>query len=101
LTLFLATASAACVAPPITHLVAVEVIEGLVSTLRMRTGIAVIWIEAVIDVAVEVARTVEPRAGSDEHTAGEPLGPIVPVRGAIVWGDVVVAITDKLVLLRY
>jgi hypothetical protein len=80
------------VAASVTHLVSVEVIEGLVSTLRMWTRVAVMWIEAVIDVAVEVARTVEPGAGSDEHTAGEPLGPIVPVRGAIVWGDVVVAI---------
>jgi len=92
LALFLAVASTPCVAASVTHLVSVEVIEGLVCTLRMWTSVAVMWIEAVIDVAVEVARTVEPRAGSDEPTAGEPLGPIVPVRGAIVWGDVVVAI---------
>ena len=34
----------------------------------------------------------EPRAGSDEHTAGEPLGPVVAVRGTIVWGEVVVTV---------
>jgi hypothetical protein len=70
----------------------VEVIEGLVSTLRMRTSIAVIWIEAVINVAVKVVGAVEPRAGSDEHAAVEPLGPVVSVGRAVVWGRVVVAI---------
>jgi len=81
-----------CVAASITHLVSVEVIEGLVSAFRVWASIAVMGIEAVINVTVEVMSSVEPRAGSDEHTAGEPLGPIVSVRGAIVRGDVVVAV---------
>jgi hypothetical protein len=34
------------------HLVSVEVIEGLVTTFRMRTSVAVMWIEAVISVTV-------------------------------------------------
>src|SRR5258708_5793379 len=85
-------ASAACVAAPITHLVSVEVIEGLVSTLRMWTSVAVMWIEAVINVAVEVVGAVEPRPGSDEHAAAEPLGPVVPVGGTVVWGEIVVAV---------
>jgi hypothetical protein len=50
------------------------------------------WIEAVINVAVEVVGAVEPGAGSDEDTAGEPLGSVVPVWGAVVWSQVVVAI---------
>jgi hypothetical protein len=79
-------------AAPITHLVSVEVIKGLVSTLRMRTGIAVIWIEAVINVALKIVGAVEPRAGSDEYAAAEPLGPVVSVGRAVVWGHVVVAI---------
>jgi hypothetical protein len=85
-------ASAAKVAASITHLVSVEVIEGLFSTLRMWANIAVMWIEAVINVALELVRAVEPRPGSEEHTAVEPLGTVVPVWGAVVWGDVVVAI---------
>ena len=44
----------------VAHLVPVEVIKGPVSTVRMWTSIAVMRIEAVINVAVEVARTVEP-----------------------------------------
>jgi hypothetical protein len=87
-----AAVPSAAVAAPITHLVSVEVIEGFVPTVRMWTNVAVMWIEAVINVAVKVAAAVEPRAGSDEHAAAEPLGPVVPVGSAVVWGDVVVAI---------
>ena len=97
MSLFLATASAGVaasthVAAPITHLVSVEMIEGLVSTVRMWTRVAVMRIETVINVALEVVITMEPRAGSDEHAAVEPLGPVVPVWGAVVWGEIVIAI---------
>jgi hypothetical protein len=67
-------------------------IEGFVSTLRMRTSVPVMWIEAVVNVAMEVVRAVEPGAGPDEHAAVEPLGPVVPVGRAIVWGEVVVTV---------
>ena len=96
--LFLAMASAACVASAfsvaasITHLVSAEVIKGLFSTLRMWTTVAVMWIEPVINVAAEVMGAVEPRAGSDEHVTGEPFGTVVPIWGAVVWGEVVEAI---------
>ena len=108
LTLFLAMAaacvtSAACVAStcvtsasymaaPRPHLVSAEMIERLVSPGRMWTNVTVMWIEAVINVAMEVAWAVEPGTGSDEHAAIEPLGPVVPVWGAVVWGNVVVAV---------
>jgi hypothetical protein len=87
-----ACVEAACVAAPITHLVSLEVIKGFVSTVRMWTSVAAMWIETVINVAAEVVGAVEPRAGSDEHAAVEPLGPVVPVWGAVVWGEIVVAI---------
>src|ERR1700756_2689645 len=87
-----ACAPSACVAAPITRLVSVEVIKGLVSTVRMWTTVAVMWVEAVINVAVEVVGAVKPRASSDEHAAVEPLGPVVPVWSALVWGVIVVAI---------
>jgi hypothetical protein len=67
-------------------------IKGLVSTVWMWTSVAVMRIETVINVAVEVVGAVEPRAGSDEYAAAEPLGPVVPVWGAVVWGGIVVAI---------
>ena len=97
LTLFLTmasafVASAFSVAASITHLVSVEVIEGRLSTLRMWTNVAVMWIEAVINVAAEIVVDMEPRAGSDEHAAVKPLGTVVSIWGAVVWGEVVVAI---------
>jgi len=85
-------ASTLCAAAAVTHLVSVEVIEGLVSTVRMWTSVSVMWIEAVINVAVEVAGAAEPRAGSDEDAAAEPFGPVVPVWRAVVRGHIVVAI---------
>jgi hypothetical protein len=84
--------AAACVAASITDLVSVEVIEGLFSTLRMWTDIAVMWIKAVINVALEVVGPMEPRAASDEYTAVEPFGTIVTIWGAVVWCEVVVAV---------
>lgn len=57
------------VAPPtsrvtasITHLVSAEMIEGLVSVLRKRTVVAMVWVESV-NAAVKVTRDVKPRAG--------------------------------------
>ena len=85
-------ASAANVSASITHLVSAEVIEGLISTRRTWTNVAMMWIEAVINVAAEVVGAVEPRAGSDKHAAVEPLGPVVPIWGAVVGGEVVKAI---------
>jgi hypothetical protein len=84
--------SAACVAASITHLVSAEVIECLISTLRMWASVAVMWIEAVINVAAEIVGAVKPRASSDEHATVEPLGPVVSIWGAVVWGEVVKAI---------
>jgi hypothetical protein len=49
------------VATPVTHLVSVEVIKGPVSMVRMWTNIAVMWIETVINVAVEVVGAMEPK----------------------------------------
>src|SRR5260370_35228040 len=77
---------AASVAAPITHLISVEVIEGPVSTSRKWTTVAVMWIEAAINVAVEVVAAGEPGAGSDENASGEPLGPVVPAGSAGVRG---------------
>jgi hypothetical protein len=59
LALFLAKASAAGVAAPIPHLVSVKVIEGLISTRRSWTSVSVMWIEGVINVALEVVSPVE------------------------------------------
>jgi hypothetical protein len=76
--------AAARVTAPITHLVPMEVIEGLVSMLRNWTAVSVVWIKAVVHVAVKACGAMEPGAGSDKDTAGEPLGSVVPVGSAAV-----------------
>jgi hypothetical protein len=70
-------------------------IERLVPTFRMWTSVAMMWIEAVINVAVEVVRTAEPRPGTDEHTAAEPLRSVVPVWSAVVRGVIVVTVCTQ------
>ena len=93
--------SAAGVAAPIPHLVSVEMIEGLVSAFRVRTNVAVMRIKAIINVAVEVAGTVEPGADSDEHAARKPLRPIVPRTGRNCMGRSRSSHTGTLALFRY
>jgi hypothetical protein len=85
-------ASSANVAPPIAHLVSVEMIKRLVSTVRMWTSVTVMRIEAVIDVSLEVMWAVKPRAGSDEYTAVKPLRAVVSIWRAIVRREIVVAV---------
>jgi hypothetical protein len=84
--------TAAPVAAPVTHLVPVEVVEGSVSMLREWAAVAVLGVEAVVHVAVEVVGAMEPRAGSGKETAAEPLRPIVSVWGAVLRRIVEVAI---------
>src|ERR1700727_609681 len=79
----------------VAHFISVEMIKGLLAVFRIWTSVAMLRIEAVFNVTVEVVRTVEPRAGSDEYATAEPLGPVVPVRSAVVWRVVVVAIRAR------
>ena len=74
------------------HLVSMEVIEGPISTRRKWTMVAVMWIKAVINVAVKALWTMKPGTGSDEDTAGKPLRAVVPVWSAAVRGVVEVPI---------
>jgi hypothetical protein len=84
--------SAAGMAAAITHLVTVEMIESFIPMFRMWTSVAVMWIEAIINVAAELVGAVEPGTGSDEHATVEPLRPVVSIGGAVIWGEIVKAI---------
>jgi hypothetical protein len=87
-----ARVAAVCVTAASTHLVSMEVIEGSVSTSRKWTMVAMMWIEAVINVAVKACGAVKPGTGSDEDTAAKPCGAVVPVWSAAVRGIVEVAV---------
>ena len=69
---------------PITRLVGVEMIESLRPAFRQGSMVSVARIKAVVDVTIKAARTVEPRASSDKHSANPPVGPIVAVGCAVV-----------------
>jgi hypothetical protein len=49
----------------VAHFISMEM-KGLLAAFRMWTSVAMLRIEAVVHVTVEVVRTAEPRAGSDE-----------------------------------
>ena len=81
-----------CVAAAVTRFVRLEMIECLRTMSGQRASVSMMRIEAVINVAVEAGCAVEPWAGSDEDTAVEPLGAVVPVWSAVVRGVIEVAI---------
>src|SRR5580700_10321866 len=85
-------ASIADIASPIPRLVSLEVVEALRTAFGHRSSITVMRIIAVVDMAVEAARAVKPGAGSKKHAANKPIGPIVAVRSAVVWGIVEVSV---------
>src|SRR6202021_2241088 len=83
----------------IPHLVPLEVSgvdpllrHGLLATGRHGSGITVLWVEGVVDVAVKVGRAMKPRAGTDEHAPGEPFRAVVAGRSTAIRRDVVVAV---------
>ena len=82
-----------CVTASIAHFVSFEVLNlvetlsrlGSVAAVWPWTGIAVLGMEMVIYVAVEVFMAMKPRARADEDAAGKPLWAVVAV-GAQSYG---------------
>jgi hypothetical protein len=85
-------AGIAYVALWVVRFITLEVVEGLGTAFRHWTCVSVARIVAVVYVPVEAAVAVVPRAGADEDSAGEPVGAIVAVRGAGIWGVVKVSV---------
>ena len=82
----------AYMATPNPRFVALKMIERRCAALWQWSGIAVMRIIAVIDVAVEAVRSVKPWTRSDEQTASEPIRPIVTVGSAIIRNIVEVSV---------
>ncbi len=85
-------AGLAHVPSPIPRLVALEVVEALRPALRQRPNVTVMRIKAVVDMAEKAVRAVKPRTSSKKHPANKPIGPIVAVRSAVIWGIVEVSV---------
>jgi hypothetical protein len=71
------------IAPSVAGLVAVEVVERPFAACRQGSVISIVWVKAVVDVAVEAMMAVEPWSSSKKHSADKPVGPIVAVRSAV------------------
>jgi hypothetical protein len=90
--------SAADVSATIAHFIAFKLpwrsraVGSSFASLRRSALIAVLAVKAIIHVAVEVAASVIPRAGSNEGASVKPFGTVVAVRGASVRIIVIVAI---------
>ena len=54
--------------------------------------VALAIVEFMIDVAVEMIRSVIPRASADEYSASEPLGPIIAIWSAVVRRSLVIPV---------
>ena len=77
-------ASIAYMALAIARFVSLEVVERPRATIGQRSRVTTPWIIAVVDVTVEAVRPMEPRAGSDEQSSGEPIRPIVAVGSTVI-----------------
>ena len=82
----------AYVTPAIPRLVAMEMVEGRLPVTGQRPVITVMRVVAVIDVAVEPTRTVEPGSSSQKHSADKPVRPVIAVWSAVVRSVVEVSI---------
>src|SRR5579872_7049790 len=57
-----------------------------------RAAVALAKVEMMVDMSVEMIRTVEPRSRSNEDPAGKPFRPIVAIWGAVVRRNLIVSI---------
>jgi hypothetical protein len=80
------------VTPAVAGFIALEVLERRCSAGGQRAMVAMTRIEAVVDVSIESAWSVEPGTGADEDSAEEPVRTVVAVGRAVVGREVEVAV---------
>jgi len=71
---------------------AVPSFAGPVATIGKFTMVAMVGMEVIVYVAAEPGGAMKPWAGTDEETAGEPLGTVIAVGGALVGRGFIVSI---------
>ena len=88
------------VAVSITHFIGFEVLDLIQMPVRIGSftaswlgaAIAVLGMEAIVYMAAETFRTMEPRARANEDAAGKPLRAVVAVGSALIGRDIIIAI---------
>jgi hypothetical protein len=76
--------SIAYVALGIMRLVSLEVVELLSAARGQRSMVAMMRIVAIVDVAIEAVRTVEPGSSSNKYPARKPIRPVVAVGRTVI-----------------
>jgi hypothetical protein len=76
--------SGAHIASPIPRFVRVEVVKPLFPATRHWSGVTMMRVKAVVHVAIEPVRAVEPGASPEKHPADKPVGSVVAVRCAVI-----------------
>jgi hypothetical protein len=74
------------------RLIGMKMVESTLIPLRHWTVIPIVRIEAVVDVAIESTRPMEPWSSPKKRSANKPIGPIVTVRRAIIRRVIEIAI---------
>jgi hypothetical protein len=85
-------AAGAYVASAIARFVGVEVVESRLTTPRQWSVVTVMWVKAVVNVAVEPGMAVKPRTSTNKQPANKPVGAVVTVWGTVIWGIVEVSV---------
>src|ERR1035441_5124126 len=65
---------------------------GFLASFWQRAVIAVLRIEGIVYVALEVAGAMKPRSNADEYAAIEPFRAVVAVGNAVIGGVIVIAV---------
>jgi hypothetical protein len=68
----------------IPRFIGLEVRKRLGSTRRQRSSVPVVRVIAIVYVAVEAVRSMEPRPGADKHAIQKPVRSVVAIRRTIV-----------------
>lgn len=77
-------ATVAYMALPIPRLVCVKVVEPLLPAFRQRSGVTMMRIISIVDVAEKAVWAVKPGTGSEKHPTDKPIRPIVAIGCTVI-----------------
>jgi hypothetical protein len=77
-------ASVAYVALSITCFIAMEVVKRRLAPAGHWPPVAIVWVKAVVHMAIESVVAVEPGTSSNEYAADEPVRPVVAIGRAVI-----------------
>ena len=75
--------------------IALEMIERLCTTIRVRTAVSEVRVIAIIHMPIKPTRPAKPRSRTDKDAAVEPVRTVVAIRRTVVRGIVVVPVWTR------